>query len=74
MIMQTSLTPSIVYVLSAAQPVNPVQACSRDYGFDFDEEEIGQEWLAPLPIQVSSQAISALDVDEFNQVCPCFLS
>ena len=74
MITQTSLQASMVFALSADQPTRPVQASSRDYGFDFDEEEIGQEWLAPLPIHVSSQAIPELDMDESNQVFPCFLS
>ena len=52
----------------------PVQACSRDYGFDFDEEEIGKELLAPLPVNLSSQTFPEIDVDEFEQVFQCFLS
>ncbi len=54
--------------------VFPVQACSRDYGFDFDEEEMGRELLAPLPANLSSQAIPEMDADEFEQVFQCFLS
>ena len=53
---------------------HPIQACSRDYGFDFDEEEIGRELLAPLPANLSSQAFHKIDADEFEQVCQCFLS
>lgn len=52
----------------------PIQACSRDYGFDFDEEEIGRELLAPLPGNLASQAFPEIDVDEFEQVFQCFLS
>ena len=52
----------------------PVQACSRDYGFDFDEEEIGRELLTPLSAELSSQAIPEMDADEFEQVFQCFLS
>jgi len=50
------------------------QACSRDYGFDFDEEEIGRELLAPLPTRLSSGAILEIEADEFEQVFQCFLS
>jgi hypothetical protein len=52
----------------------PVQACSRDYGFDFDEEEIGRELLAPLPACLASGAIPEMEADEFEQVFQCFLS
>lgn len=52
----------------------PIQACSRDYGFDFDEEEIGRELLAPLPARLSSGAILEIEADEFEQVFQCFLS
>ena len=54
--------------------VNPIQACSRDYGFDFDEEEIGRELLAPLPASLASQEIPEMEADEFEQVFQCFLS
>jgi hypothetical protein len=52
----------------------PIQACSRDYGFDFDEEEIGRELLAPLPASLTSHEIPEIDADEFEQVFQCFLS
>ena len=51
-----------------------VQACSRDYGFDFDEEEFGMEMLAPLPANLSLQATFEVDTDDFEQVLQCFLS
>jgi len=54
--------------------VTLVQACSRDYGFDFDEEEIGRELLVPLPARLSSHEIPEIDADEFEQVFQCFLS
>ena len=67
------------FLVVALQPedfswATPIQACSRDYGFDFDEEEIGRELLAPLPANLSSQAFHKIDADEFEQVCQCFLS
>lgn len=63
----------------ASQPADfprayPVQACSYDYGFDFDEEEIGRELLAPLPASLASQEIPEMEADEFEQVFQCFLS
>lgn len=71
---QTSLSPMILFVLKEDLPEQPIQACSRDYGFDFDEEEIGREMLAPLPFKSSSHSTPEVDADEFEQVFPCFLS
>jgi len=51
-----------------------IQACSRDYGFDFDEEEIGSGMLVPLPIELSSQAIPEVEVEDIEQFTQCFLS
>jgi len=64
----------ILFVLKEDLSAQPIQACSRDYGFDFDEEEIGREMLAPLPFKTSSHAIPEVDADEFEQVFQCFLS
>jgi len=64
----------VAFVLKDNLPAQPIQACSRDYGFDFDEEEIGREMLAPLHFETSSHAIPEVDADEFEQVFPCFLS
>jgi len=71
---QTSPTSMILFVLEDNLPAQPIQACSRDYGFDFDEEEIGRKMLAPLPFKTSSHAIPEVDADEFEQVFQCFLS
>jgi hypothetical protein len=70
----TSLAPMIRFVFKEDLPAQPIQACSRDYGFDFDEEEIGREMLAFIPANLSSQTIPDIDVDEYEQVFPCFLS
>jgi len=64
----------IMFVLKDNLPAQPVQACSHDYGFDFDEEEIGREMLAPLPFKISSHEIPEVEADEFAQVFQCFLS
>ena len=71
---QISLTPIILFALKETLPAQPIQACSRNYGFDFDEEEIGRKMLAPLPFKTSSHAIPEVDADEFEQVFQCFLS
>ena len=65
------MTGNFVVALPAEEPI---YASSRDYGFDFDEEEIGRELLAPLPANLSSQAIPEVDADEFEQVLRYFLS
>jgi hypothetical protein len=70
---QTSHQPMIASVIEETASVQPVRASSRDYGFDFNAEEIAREMLAPLPIQHSSQAVSQADIDEFEQVFSCFL-
>jgi len=74
----TDPTPNCFLVV-ALQPADLsqatlVQACSRDYGFDFDEEEIGRELLAPLPAKLLSQDIHEIEADEFEQAFQCFLS
>ena len=63
-----------VLVLKEDLSAQPVQACSRDYGFDFDEEEIGRKMLALRSFKTSSPAIPEVDADEFKQVFQCFLS
>jgi len=71
---QTSLTTTNVLVHKEDLSAKPVQACSRDYGFDFDEDEIGREMLALRSFKTSSPAIPEIDADEFEQVFQCFLS
>ena len=52
----------------------PICASSRDYGFDFDEEELARELLAPLPASLLSQADAEVDTDEFESRHIWFLS
>jgi len=59
----------------AAFPSNqPIHASSRDYGFDFDEEELGRELPAPLPINPADQTIRKVDPEEFETRYIWFLS
>ena len=46
----------------------PIYASSRDYGFDFDEDELARDMLAPLPAG-ENQATLSLDADEFCNLC-----
>jgi hypothetical protein len=62
---------AIAFLLPAAQPI---QADSRDYGFDFDEEELGRELLAPLPGSISVQSLPEVDADAFESTFQYFLS
>lgn len=51
-----------------------IRADSRDYGFDFDEEELGRELLAPLPDSLSAQSFPEVDADAFEKTFQYFLS
>lgn len=50
------------------------QANSRDYGFDFDEDELGRELLAPLPFNFANQSLPEVDADEFEKTLHYFLA
>lgn len=56
-------TASILTCNFVVAPEEPIFADSRDYGFDFDEEELARELLAPLPLFY--QASLAADDSEF---------
>jgi hypothetical protein len=49
-------------------------ASSRDYNFDFDEEELAGELLTPLPANLISQTNYEAEADEFESRHLCFLS
>jgi hypothetical protein len=65
MTIQTLTRPATIQNLFVVLP-EPMQASSRDYGFDFDEEEIGRELIAPLTTEYSTQRIPDTDSDEFE--------
>lgn len=71
---QTLLNPPLIYMPTDLAPIGQIQVCSRDYGFDFDEEEIACELLAPLPAGLSSWAVSQPDADELDFDALRFLS
>ncbi len=68
---QTLINPVMLYNFVVA-PEEPISASSRDYGFDFDEEELANELLAPLPAALSTQSIPEVNADEFEKVFQTF--
>ena len=73
MTIQTLTNPATICNFLVAMP-EPIRASSRDYGFDFDEEEIARELLAPLPLSLSRQRAAKMEAIEFEKVLPYFLS
>lgn len=51
---RTCLQSPIGFTLPVNRSIQPVQASTRDYGFDYDEEEVAGEMLAPLPFNPHS--------------------
>lgn len=75
MTIQTPTTPVSLREFAFALPIaEPIQADSRDYGFDFDEEELGRELLAPLPDSLSAPSFPEVDADAFEKTFLYFLS
>jgi hypothetical protein len=65
MTIQTLTRPSTILDLLVALP-EPAQASSRDYGFDFDAEELGHGLSAPLATEHSPRTLPEIDPDEFE--------
>lgn len=73
MTIQTLTYPATICSFLVA-PSGPIQASSRDYGFDFDEEEIGTALLAPLPEGFSTQPASEGEAEASESGSLCFIS
>ena len=58
----------------AFQVAESIQADSRDYGFDFDEDELSRELLAPLPFSFANQSLPEADANAFEKTINYFLS
>jgi len=52
----------------------PILASSLDYGFDFDEEELGSELLAPLSASFEDQSNHPVEAEEFESLYRWFNS
>ena len=55
-------------------PSQPILASSLDYGFDFDEQELGMELLAPLPDGLGDQTSHPIGAEEFDSLYQWFNS
>lgn len=49
-------------------------ASSCDYGFDRNEEELGQELSSSLPASISEPGIPDIDADDFDGLYTWFLA
>lgn len=52
----------------------PIRASSRDYGFDFDKIELGEELLASLPLSLSTSSTPEVAAEEFESRFLSFIS
>ncbi len=53
---------------------NPYQANSLDYGFDFDDDQLSQELLSPLPSNFFDRPSIHIDADDFDRLYHWFVS
>jgi hypothetical protein len=67
---------NVVFSFPSAYPTysQPILASSLDYGFDFDEEELGRELLAPLPASLEAQPNHRIEAEEFESLYRWFNS
>lgn len=52
----------------------PTYATSLDYGFDLDEEEVGQELASPSITHISAQPTPIIEAEEFDSLYKWFIS
>lgn len=60
----------------APEPIlcQPILASSLDYGFDFDDDELGQELSAQLPVNDAESPLPAIPSEEFESRYIWFIS
>jgi len=71
---QTLTTSIMTCNFILALPEEPIYASSRDYGFDFDDQELAGELPNPLPASLADQPIPEMKADEFEQAFHYFFS
>ncbi len=74
---QTEIIRSIVYFfIGTSQLSGPsYDATSLDYGFDFDDQSLGQELAAPLPAgDIADSPAPLIEADEFESLYKWFIS
>jgi hypothetical protein len=67
---------NFVFSLPSPNPAysQPFFASSLDYGFDFDEDELVSELLAPLPASLVNQPVPHIGAEEFESLYRWFNS
>jgi hypothetical protein len=68
---RTLCLSEFIVVLPLAETVR-INPC--DYGFDFDEQELGREMTAQLPYHLAAQPRMEVTADEFETIFQTFLS
>jgi len=73
---QPVILSNCVFSLPPASPAynQPFFASSLDYGFDFDEDELGSELFAPLPASLVNQPVPHIGAEEFESLYRWFNS
>jgi hypothetical protein len=77
---QTLTTPMLTCNFFVAIPEadftaeEPMRASSRDYGFDFHQEELAELLSTPIPASLQSQPAFAVAAEEFEARTLWFLS
>lgn len=72
--MDSLMTQSTTFCAFVVAKSEPIYASSRDYGFDFNEDEVGKELLAPLPLIFANHSLPEVDADEFEERYAWFVS
>jgi hypothetical protein len=67
---------SLIATPCVSDPITggPMLATTGDYGFDFDDEELGQEIPAPLPANVADLPAPDITAEEFDSLYKWFIS
>jgi len=73
---ETLAISPFVFYLPSIHPTHkpPIFASTLDYGFDFDEQELGRELLASLPASLDDQPDHLIEAEEFESLYRWFNS
>lgn len=73
---ETHVISHFVFCLPSTPPTHrpPIFASSLDYGFDFDEQELGRELLASQPASLDDQPHHLVEAEEFESLYRWFNS
>lgn len=73
---ETLVLSPFAFYLPSTHPTHrpPTSASSLDYGFDFDEQELGRELLASQPASLDDQPNHLIEAEEFESLYRWFNS